>query len=685
MAGVGDRRLAMGYGLVAALGVTIPLVAGVGFGHPVLGGIVALGAWLVAVRANIDPPGVRVEYMLVGVLSLAFGTVLGMLVVEREWVLVLVAPVVAAGSILVPLVGPTAALALLITAANPLPVDLWGHLGLTLIGGLVAAVLVTLSWPWRRSRPLGTILSEAAEEVALLLSATTSADWEAQRVHAASAVYLARTACARRRWRGRSRESEQVATALRKIFYEAVTLRDLFQATEGKVTSERVGLGELAGSLAAAVRSVFGTVEDLPQDWGIGAFTARIEELRGERLADERDLLLVVLLRQIGHTAERIREDVEEARPAARAVRLGGLSLPRLDGSGWRSRLTLDDPGFRHSLRLALGTAVACLGIVVFQPLHAQWLAVTVLLTIQPTYGETFAKVWARVGGSVAGALVAALVLLVAPGYWVLAAIIAVCAALGFGLVVVHYAYWATFMTLCVLLLIDFQTPLSPGIAALRVGLTVAGGVIALVCTRLLWPRGEAVRLRERVARLLESHAAAARTVAGVSRGERSEEKATDRISQAARDADAVSVALAYIPHEPGALLPEHLEGVLDTATRVRDDLITLTTVLREHSGDVGPAPKVLDAVADRLSAGAEAIRTGEPYQSGGDVDTRLADLTRYLGKLATTRLTEITTTPTQTQTKTRKALLHATATNHALRQLNTASSHLVQQATTAP
>ncbi|MEO3863741.1 FUSC family protein [Acrocarpospora sp. B8E8] len=724
MARFDDSGLAVGFGLVAGASVVIPLVVGVAVGHPVDGGVVGIGAWLVAVRANADPPGVRAVAMLAGVLSLAFGTVLGVVVIDREWLLIPVAPLVAGAGILWPLVGSTAALALLITAANPLPIYPAEHLGLQLLGGLLAAVLITLPWSWRRTRPLPATLGEAAEELAVLIESTMSDSWDSQRVRASSVLQTARTACARNRWERRSREAEQVTAALRRIFYEAVALHDLVGAVAREVPPDRVGLSELVESLAASVRSLFRSAEKVESV----DFAARIDALRGERPGDERELLSVVLLRQIAHVADRIREGVAESRSGVRSLTGTVMVIPQLpewsgvrkrrpdhdalssdsgppgmrpvDSLGerrpslvsdvisrvvaWLPRVSLDDPDVRHSLRVGLGTVVACVAIVLFEPLHAQWLALTVLLTIQPTYGETLTKVWARILGSVIGGLVAALVLLIAPGDWVRVVMVGVAAMLAFGLVAVHYAYWATFMTMCVLLLIDFQTPLSPDAAAIRVGLTVCGALIALACTRLLWPRGEAVRLAERVARLLESLAEAARTVADVSRGDRPERLAVERIHVAAREAEAVAQSVSSIAYEPGVVPPQHVDEVLDTARRIRDDLMTVTTVLREDPGEVGPAPGVLDAVADRLATGAEAVRIGEPYQSGGDVDSRLADLGGWLGKLADRRLDELAADPADSRTRVRRALLHAAATDQALRALSEGSAHIVKEASIA-
>jgi hypothetical protein len=170
--------------------------------------------------------------------------------------------------------------------------------------------------------------------------------------------------------------------------------------------------------------------------------------------------------------------------------------------------------------------------------------------------------------------------------------------------------------------------------------------------------------------------------MAQVSREELAGTKAEERVGAAARAADTVSDALGYITHEPGAQKPEGIDEVLEAAERVRDDLITVAAVLREDPGDVGPAPRVLDAVADRLEGCADAVRAGEPYQSGGDVDTALADLGAWLGDLADRRMDELEHEPADTHTKVRRALLHAAAADHALRALGADSARLCRAAT---
>ncbi|GLW98329.1 FUSC family protein [Microtetraspora sp. NBRC 16547] len=696
---VEDPRLALGFGLVGGACVAVPLIIGLVTGHPEKGAVISTGAWLVAVRAVRIPGSVRMARLLGATFALALGTLLGILLVAgHDWLLVLVTPALAALGIVVPVMGPTAALALLLTVAHPLPVDPIPHLGLMLLGGLLSTVVLTLPWPWRGHLPLTVVLSGTAASLAQLVDAAADQSldrdaWDERRRVASASLEKARKACARRHWQRRSPQAEAVVAAFRRVLYEAVTLRGLYTAVYRQVpdVDERVGLSALTTALYRSLRSMSEALANpgsgVELALGIDDFKRRVDALRGERPKEERELLVLVMLRQIEHCAERLTAAVGKAAGPALELSSPRLVLPQLGTPVTpevRYRLAWDDPGFRHALRVGLGTLIAMLIVVFAKPAYPQWLAITVLVTIQPTYGETIAKAGARTLGTAIGGLAAAMVLMIAPHRWSLAILITIAALLAFGMASAHFAYWITFLNMFVLLLIDFQVPQRPQLAGARVGLTILGGVIALACTRLLWPRGETVRLGDRVARMLRAHATASRTLAQVSRKELPQEKAEEAIRKASRATLTVSTSLDHIAHEPGATPPEEVVEAVGLTQRVRDDLISVTSVLRGGRAEPGPAPEVLDAVADRLEDAANAVEAGESYQSGGEVDGKLADLGGWLGTLAERRLDELDAAPADSATKVRRALLQAAAVDHAMRSLNSESARLSESATAA-
>ncbi|ETK34437.1 FUSC family protein [Microbispora sp. ATCC PTA-5024] len=687
-----DPRLALGFGLSGAACLVIPLLAGMLTGHAAGGATVGLGAWLVAARANADPAGVRTPYLLGAVVSVGVGTSLGVLLAGHSWVMVVVASVLAGVGGLIRPVGVTPALTLLLTASNALPLDPVPHTALQLLGGLLSSVLLTLPWPWRRTRPLVTTLSEAADRLADLVEAAADPDlapeeWDRLRRRAVGALNEVRTARTRRRWQ-RSAAADEVATALRRVFHEIVALRGLMATLHRRAPEAcgAIGLRDLVDSIARALRAYLAQCPPAGQE-RIVDFAGRVDALREEAGGGERTMVVLVLLRQIAHASGRVREALDGSGDAARLLCSRGLTLPPLPplpGTEAASGVGFDDPRVRHALRVVLGTAFASLVIVLYRPAFPHWLVIAVLVTIQPTYGETRAKVWARVGGSTVGGVVSAVILHMAPGHWPLLVLIGVSAALAFGLASTHHAYWATFMTMCVLLLLDFQVPQTAGVAESRVVLTILGGLIAIACTRLLWPRGETVRLADRTARLLTSHAAAARALAQLSRGKTTAARAEERISKAGVDAEMLSGSLRYVAQEPGGAAHGDLERAVDAAQRVRDDLLTLTSVLRDEPGRCGPVAEVLDAVGERLEAAGEAVEGGEPFDVTGEVDRRLADDAAWLGELAERHLADLDDDRGATRTKVRRSLLQTAAVDQALRSLHDHALGLARAATTA-
>ncbi|GLW23726.1 hypothetical protein Mame01_37690 [Microbispora amethystogenes] len=760
-----DPRLALGFGLTGACCLVVPLLVGMLTGHPAGGATAGLGAWLVAARAIANPASVRTPYLLGVVVSVGVGTALGVLVSGSSLLMIGAASALAGLGGLVRPIGVTPALTLLLTAANPLPLDPVPHTGLQLLGGLLPAVLLTLPWPWRRTRPVITTLNEVTAALAALAEAVTGPgtapgtgpgngpgtapgtgqgttgsgitgsgatgpgpgtgsvtgpaadaaarntgpdahsdadpaavrkadsgpdsgrdEWDARRRAAADALAEVGTARTRRLRRERSRAADEVALALRRVFHEIVALRGLSDTLRRRAprAMEEAGIADLTASLADALRAYLADCPPLREP--VVDFGARVDRLRERTAGGEREMVVLVLLRQVAHSVGRIQAALDRAAAQARRLCAPGFDVSRFDvsrldisgldaaarglaGLAAPPPLAFDDPRVRHALRVVLGTAFASVVIVLFKPAFPHWLVIAVLVTIQPTYGETRARVWARVGGSTVGGLVSAAVLHLTPGHWALVALIGVSAALAFGLAPTHQAYWATFMTMCVLLLLDFQVPQTARIAESRVALTLAGGAIAIACTRLLWPRGETRRLADRVGRMLGSHAAAARALAQLARGRTGADRAEARIRKAGVDAEMVAGALGYIAREPGGTAPEAVGGALDAAQRVRDDLLTMFSLLRDEPLGAGPVADVLDAVAGQLQSASQAVQAGEPYEPGAGVSRGLADDALWVGGQAERRLAELESAPEGAGS--RRALLRTAAADQALRSLD--------------
>ncbi|MFS2294946.1 MAG: hypothetical protein FWJ90_19995, partial [Actinomadura sp.] len=253
-------RAAPIYGTAAAVAMTVPLLLGAMTGHAVQGSMAALGAYLVALRAPEGPYGARARDLAIGIFVVAVGSAVGGLLSEHPWLPVIVVPPLIALGAAVPRIGPTAGMAVLLSAVRP-PSGVLATGLLEFVGGLLAAGLLLAPWPARRLRPLREALSEAADAVAEALDAVAQdvegrdggpldavqvtdpelraiariPDWEAKRRAASEALTAARAIYALYR-SGRGRRDptrpERLIEALARILHETVTLQAVLEAAK---------------------------------------------------------------------------------------------------------------------------------------------------------------------------------------------------------------------------------------------------------------------------------------------------------------------------------------------------------------------------------------------------------------------------------------------------------------------
>ncbi|MGH3242486.1 MAG: hypothetical protein ACRDNL_19070, partial [Spirillospora sp.] len=127
------------YGVAAALAMALPLFVGALTGHGASGSMIALGAYLVALRTPEGPYGARARDLAVGVLVVTVGSTVGGLLAGHTWPSVIVVPPLIALGVAVPRIGPTAGLAVLLSAVRPPSADVVAIGFLELIGGLLTA------------------------------------------------------------------------------------------------------------------------------------------------------------------------------------------------------------------------------------------------------------------------------------------------------------------------------------------------------------------------------------------------------------------------------------------------------------------------------------------------------------------------------------------------------------------
>ncbi|MEV7009576.1 FUSC family protein [Streptosporangium sp. NPDC051022] len=671
-------RPAWGYGLLCALGICLPLLSGVAVGHVRQGAVMALGAYLTVFGdAPGLPYGTRARKLLTTAFMVTLGTGLGQLIQPWPWLAVVVVGLVAAASAYWRVIGMSAVLAVTLSYFAPSGVGPVVHMAFTAAGGLLVTVLLLALWPVRRLRPLRTAFEEAGTALADLLVGAGRAplsdeSWESLRRRAVTAEDDANRSFSLYRV---SQEGDQAGdrllVTLDRVFQETVALRVL------RVAAVRADLGtewteDLAGAadtLARALREAVtagGTVAMPESLAAVTRFADRVQEMRRAAHAGEVPLPGVVLLGQIRRCLDRIWTAVRSvSQQAAEAVEVGPR-LPRFV----RPRKPVFSTGY-HPLRLGLAVTLAMVLMQLAHEHYAKWFVVTVLVSTRPAYRDTVDRVTLRGLGTAVGATGAAVVLAIAPGHLYLIAFIGVCAVLGFAFRGASYGYWTIFATPMSLILSDFTAPIDWGAAAARVALTVAGGALALLLSRLLWPRGHRARLTGRIVATLKRHATVVRLLA-----DRDPAEVRAAISDAGKAAERLTDSLDRLDKEPGGGAPQRLREAVTAARRLRDNALAMLTVPPPVE-ESGPTVTILDMVADRLESVAEEVGTGRPAAPADDLDRVLDELGARVNMLAARRLDEVAEGAGDRMTGVRRGIMHAAAVQPALKGLSSAALRL--------
>ncbi|MFB4305114.1 FUSC family protein [Actinomadura sp. GTD37] len=724
------------YGVVAAFAVAVPLIVGALTGHAGQGSVIALGAYLVALRAPEGPYGAQARSLTIGVGVVAVGAGVGGLLSGHLWPTVIVVPPLIALGVAVPRIGSTAGLAVLLSAVRP-PSDVLDVGLLELIGGLFTAGLLLAPWPARRLRPLRASLSECADAVAEaldavaedvgahdaapleaveltnpdLLAVTRVPDWEKKRRAASESLTAARTTYRLyRTGRGRSDPTrpERLIDALGRVLHETVTLQAVLEAaknyppdrewrleTQTAISALAARLRLLAGAVATAGGAPLGREESA----AVRRMGRAAEHIRRAGLAGDEDLIAVALIGQVRRSIDRIAGEVASTRRIVAGGLRIGIGPPRMPGSldptpVWeriRRAVRTRSPSFRQVSRVYV-TAVVAMALAAAVGLsHGHWMTITAMLSLRATYGETVDRLVQRVGGTAAGSVAAAVVLTLAPGQLTVAVIAFVFAMAGFALRSVNFAYWALFGTPLAMMLLDFSTPADWLTAGERIGLTLAGTVMAYLAVRLLWPAGHLERLPVQLKRLLGTHADLVRATADVLAGERVR-LPHDTIVAAERAAEAVAETRTRLGHErlPDLDLITGLGTAVDAAHRTRDHLIAVARLSRAEAVDTGPVPEILDRLADEFEE--TAVLLEEPADLDPknvppveELDEELADLDSHLSALTKRRRAEIKAGVDRDEvTPLHQALLQVSGTRYTIRSLRRDAGTVVEASLTA-
>lgn len=254
-------------------------------------------------------------------------------------------------------------------------------------------------------------------------------------------------------------ELEDALTELRKVA-QGRYREDIAELLEGSTDTEAVEIGQ-----RLLTRRTFGATV---------AATGRV--IAGAAAADARPVLMRVLGRQLPETGAAVRV-LSEAQAVA--------NIP----SGYLATRAVV---VRNSLRTGLGLALAVATTHLFPVEHGFWVvlaAMSVLRSSALTTGtRVFRAVLGTVGGFVLGAVIIELIGVEPAVLWPVLPIVAFIAA--YVPEVASFAAGQAAFTMLVLIVFNLIAPSGWAVGLVRIEDIVVGGVVGLVVSLLLWPRG---------------------------------------------------------------------------------------------------------------------------------------------------------------------------------------------------
>jgi uncharacterized membrane protein YccC len=408
--------------------------------------------------------------------------------------------------------------------------------GLFMVGGAWAMLLALLLWPLRPYQPARLAIARCYRELADHAEAmgrwplgdsgapvSEDSGWRARtRLHLESArAVLAST---RRGRVGESGRGEHLLVLLEGADAMLAVLVALTETLEvaprdPRLLSVRAEVQRALSGLADDARRVVRALEkgDAGREasmwgpWWVRRALSSLDDVDslpdGARAAYAHAETLLCRLREFSQSLLDVAVRLEGGAPVPE-----GLSVARSPAAAprrsllepLRDNLNPRSLIFRHALRLGVAAAAATALTHGLRLNHGYWVIITVIIVLQPYAGLTFQRGLQRMAGTVLGAALAAGFVAVVTEPAVILLAIVVLFAIAISVQPLSMPAFQVLLTPSLVLLAELQSG-DWSLAWVRIANTVLGGVLALLCARLLWPSPERLRFPEQVASALRA------------------------------------------------------------------------------------------------------------------------------------------------------------------------------------
>ncbi|HEY9607724.1 FUSC family protein, partial [Allocoleopsis sp.] len=360
--------------------------------------------------------------------------------------------------------------------------------------------------------------------------------------------------------------------------------------------------------------------------------------------------------------AEQVRSDAELIaalqRPDARRITKPALTRPRLPALSSilepiRDNLTFHSVLFRHALRLAI---VATIAEVLASILHIStgyWITLTAVVALKPNYGGTSQTTLQRVLGTVLGGIIGIAIVTLIHNSWAIGGCLLLIIVTAVAVRPLSFSLFTTLFTPAIILLVNVTSHGGWQIGVLRIVDSLAGGLLALLGSYLLFPRWERQQLPAQLATTIRATLAyfqqASANYLNPNQDSSAELLAKERRQAALENANAAAAAQRLFSE------PRHVQGDVEPIAtlilylrRFFNSVTTLAEHRRELSGEYQcpDLKQFADAIVLVLENLADALQQRQPPRPLPDFDSYLEAIRDHVERLHAERASEFASNP---------------------------------------
>jgi uncharacterized membrane protein YccC len=319
-----------------------------------------------------------------------------------------------------------------------------------------------------------------------------------------------------------------------------------------------------------------------------------------------------------------------------------------------RNNLTVHSVLFRHALRLAIVATLAEIVASLLQIPRGYWITLTAVVALRPNYGGTSQTTLQRVLGTVLGGVIGIAIVTLIHNSWIVGGCLLLLIMTAVAVRPLSFSLFVTLLTPAIILLLNVTSQGGWEIGILRIADSVAGGILALLGSYLLFPRWERQQLPSQLEITIRANLAYfQQVIAMYLHPDRS--SSVNAIAplrrQAALENTNLSAAAQRLFSEP-----RHVQGNVEAITTLIFYIrrfFNSVTALAEHRHDLQgqyqcPDFKPFtDVIIQSLETATTALNQRQPPQSLPDLDRYLDAIHTHIQHLQTDRPSAATATQT--------------------------------------